>query len=92
VAAFEEATVPPNERTTEQGLAALKEFGFDLANLNAAGAPTPGRVADRLCDISDELEQAFRAGDAARLTAGLARLRRLRPALDAWDLGTVPRG
>lgn len=75
---------------TEQGAAALSEFGFDLVELDQAGAPTPGRIADRLHDIAARLQRAVRNRSPIEMVSALGELRRLRTALDAWDVGMMP--
>jgi hypothetical protein len=42
--------VNPND-TTDQGKAAMQKFGFEAVPLDDPGAPTPGRIAERLGDI-----------------------------------------
>lgn len=69
----------------EQCEAALGEFGFSLVELGQAGAPTPGRIADRLFDISCDLDEALASGDAEAALSAAGELRRLRGALDTWD-------
>lgn len=72
--------------TTEQGAAAMEEFGFRPVGLGEVGAPTPGRIADRLSDIQGALEDALRDHDTPALVAAIRELGRLRLALDAWDI------
>lgn len=76
---------------TEQGAAALAEFGFDPVPLEQPGAPTPGRIADRLSDIEGHLTEAYTCMDAEALVAGIRELSRLRLALDAWDADQMQR-
>lgn len=69
--------------TTLAGAAAMEEFGFVVVDLNQFGGPTPGRVADRLCDITAKLKRLPVArSDFIEVTE---ELRRLTLALDAWD-------
>lgn len=72
-------------RTSPEGEAAMEEFGFAAVPLDRPGAPRPGRVADRLCDLVAELEQATEVGDLGGIIEGIAAVRRLVLALDAWD-------
>jgi hypothetical protein len=77
---------------TEQWKAALDEFGFEFVALGQPGAPTPGRIADRLSGIACDLEHAIRTGDGQALVAAVATVRRLRLALDVWDFEMRPAG
>jgi hypothetical protein len=77
---------PTVNPTTEQGAAALDEFGFCLVELDRPGAPTPGRIADRIHDIVAKLSDARSPGCAV---AAVAELRRLNLALDAYDAGML---
>jgi hypothetical protein len=74
---------------TEQGRAALDEFGFRLVPLDRPGAATPGRIADRLSDATGRLDDAAAARDWAAVLTALAELRRLRLALDAYDVAMM---
>ena len=71
--------------TSPEGEAAMREFHFDPVPLNEPLAPRPGRVADRLCGLVAELERATEVGDLGRIIEGVAAVRRLVLALDAWD-------
>jgi hypothetical protein len=71
--------------TTPEGEAAMEEFGLAAVPLDRPGAPRPGRVADNLCDLVAELERATEVGDLGRIIEGVAAVRRLVQALDAWD-------
>ena len=51
------------EGTTREGRAAMEDCGFDPVPLEDSGAPTPGRIADRLCDLAGNLEDAVEAGN-----------------------------
>ncbi len=67
--------------------AALSEFGFELVELDQAGAPTPGRIADRLSSIERGMEELLIESDGG--TGGLylacQELGNLRLALDYWN-------
>jgi hypothetical protein len=79
-------------KITEQAAAAMHEFGFDAVPLDRPGAPTPGRIADRLADVQHELESGLRRGLLARIVRAARRLRRIVMALDAWDYATALHG
>jgi hypothetical protein len=72
------------DHTTDEGEAALKEFGFGTVQLAESAAPRPGPVADRLRGLVAELERATDAGDLGGIVNGVAAVRRLMRALDAW--------
>jgi hypothetical protein len=76
-------------RNEEQCRAAMGEFGFDVVDLDKPGAPTPGRIADRLSDISGSLDKALAAGSLPAVVEAAAELRRLLRALDAYDGGMM---
>jgi hypothetical protein len=78
--------VNPND-TTDQGKAAMQEFGFKAVPLDEPGAPTPRRIAERLGDMTTALDQAVAQGDLGAINNAVAELGRLRRALDAWDGG-----
>lgn len=71
--------------TTEQGAAAMKEFGFSPVALNEVGAPTPGRIADRIADVVVLIDEAAKARSWNGVVRARAELSRLLLALDAWD-------
>jgi hypothetical protein len=62
----------------------MQEFGFENVPLDQPGSPTPRRVAERLGDITTALDQAVASGDLGAIANGVAKLGRLRMALDAW--------
>ena len=72
------------DHATDEGDDALTEFGFKTVQMAERGAPRPGPVADRLRGLVAELEQATDAGDLGRIVNGVAGVRRLVRALDAW--------
>jgi hypothetical protein len=76
--------VNPND-TTGQRKATMQEFGFEAVPLGEPGAPTPGRIAERLGDIATALEAAVATGDLGAIANCVAELGRLRRALDAWE-------
>jgi hypothetical protein len=78
--------VNPND-TTDQRKAAMQEFGFEAVPLDEPGAPTPGRIAERLGKITTALNQAVASGDLGAIANGVAELGRLCLALDTWDDG-----
>lgn len=78
--------------TTRDGEAAMREYGFDPVRLDKIGAPTPGRVADRLSDLVGSLEDAIKDGNRATAMKQVRGLNRLRLALDAWDFCMVYQG
>ena len=69
---------------TRGSYAAMEEFDFAPVPLAERSAPRPGRVADRLSDLVAELEHATEVGDLGRIIEGVASVRRLVLALDAW--------
>lgn len=78
--------------TTRDGEAAMREFGFAPVRPDMIGAPTPGRVADRLSDLVGSLEEAIRDEKRAATMKQVRGLNRLVLALDAWDLCMVYQG
>ena len=77
------------DKHIREQLAALEEFGFDLVDLDKPGAPTPGRIADRLTAIEKDIKNAIQADDSEQFKAALRRLGRLWFALEVWDLGMM---
>lgn len=75
---------------TEAAAAAIADFGFATVPLGRVGAPTPGRIADRLADIEARLAAAHGRWDHAAVGEAIAELGRLRLALDGWDLSQLP--
>lgn len=73
---------------TEQGEAAVEEFCF-WPHGDEAHSAYPGRVGDRLSDISSNLEDAIAAWDWPAIQDALAELRRLRLALDCCSFLSV---
>lgn len=71
-----------NQQLTEQGAAAVAEFGFASVGKDRPHSAYPGRIADRLHDIASGLEAALKANDREAAFRGLMELRRLRLALD----------
>lgn len=71
---------------TEQGQAALTEFGMRAVRLGEPRSPTPGRIADRLAEISADLDAAIDGADLGEIVTAAAALRRLVLALDAWSV------
>ena len=78
--------------TTRDGEAAMREFGFAPVRPDKIGAPTPGRVADRLSDLLGSVEDAIKEGNRAAAMKHVRGLNRLRLALDAWDFCMVYQG
>ena len=66
----------PNE-TNDRSNPAMQKFGFEAVQLDQPGAPTPGRIADRLGDITTALEEAVAKGDLGAISNGVAELGRL---------------
>ena len=73
-----------NSDTTDQGKAAMQEFGFEADPLDQPGAPAPGQIAECLGDIITALENAVANGDLGAIANSVAELVRLRTALDAY--------
>jgi hypothetical protein len=69
----------------EQRQAAFDEFGFEAVELDQPGAPTPGRIADRISDVVGSLEEAVCLKSWKKVLRATAELRRLRFALDVYD-------
>jgi len=63
----------PNE-TNDRSNPAMQKFGFEAVRLDQPGAPTPGRIADRLGDITTALEEAVAKGDLGAISNGVAEL------------------
>jgi hypothetical protein len=63
----------------------MQEFGFEAVPLDELGAPTPGRIADCLGDITTALDQAVVNGDLGAIANGAGKVARLRMALSAWE-------
>ena len=74
-----------NDNITDQDKAAVQEYGFALVPLDQPGAPTPGRIADCLGNITIALGKSVAVGDLGAIANGIDELKRLRFALDAWD-------
>lgn len=70
---------------TRDGEAAMREFGFAPVRLDKIGAPTPGRIADRLSDLVGSLKDAIKDGNRAAAMKQVRGLGRLQHALDTWD-------
>lgn len=77
---------------TRDGEAAMREFGFAPVRLDKIGAPTPGRVADRLSDLVGSLKDAIKEGNRAAAMKQVRGLGRLQQALDAWDFCMMYQG
>ena len=77
---------------TRDGEAAMREFGFAPVRLDKIGAPTPGRVADRLSDLVGSLKDAIKEGNRAAVMKQVSGLNRLRLALDAWGFCMMYQG
>jgi hypothetical protein len=58
--------------TTEQGAAALQEFGFALVDLDQTGAPTPRRIANHIADIHRRLQDGLHLQSAEVMVLALA--------------------
>lgn len=76
-------------KVTVVGWIAMQECGFDLVELHQVGAPTPGRIADRLHDVIDKIEDDVLSLDAEVVENALSSLRCLLLALDTWDAGML---
>jgi hypothetical protein len=64
---------------------AMEEFGFKAVNLDEPGAPTPGRIADRLSDIHSLLVEGIQQGEADKIAEATIQLATLLLALDGYD-------
>jgi hypothetical protein len=72
------------QNVSEQGLAAMAEFGFENVDFGVEGSPAPTLIALKLGDIARDLDDALRLDFKPAAVEALAQLRRLQNALDAW--------
>jgi len=73
-------------RATVEAIALLGEFGFEFTASDQVGEPTPARIADRLTEIIESLEEARSRGDLRGVQQVVDKLKRLQQAIDVWSL------
>jgi hypothetical protein len=73
-------------KATVEAIALLGEFGFEFTTADQVGEPTPARIADRLTEIIESLEEARSRGDLKGVQHVADKLKKLQQAIDVWSL------